>query len=54
MTPSKASEYLALLENYEAATGGPVKDQFRYKCHLVFPWINELMRNDSILDIERT
>ena len=51
MTPSKASEYLALLENYEAATGGPVKDQFRYKCHLVFPWINELMRNDGILDI---
>jgi hypothetical protein len=48
MTPSKASEYLALLENYEAATGGPVKDQFRYKCHLVFPWINELMRNDGI------
>ena len=51
MTPSKASEYLALLENYEVATGGPVKDQFRYKCHLVFPWINELMRNDGILDI---
>tara|TARA_B100000579_G_scaffold398072_1_gene378107 strand:- start:74 stop:925 length:852 start_codon:yes stop_codon:yes gene_type:complete len=51
MTPDQAAEYLSILEAYEKETGGPVKDQYRYKCHLVFPWINDLMRNDGILDM---
>ncbi len=46
-----AARYLATLEAYEKETGGPVNGKYRYKCHLVFPWINELMRNDAILDI---
>ena len=51
LTPSQAGEYLKILEDYEAGSGGPIKDEYRYKCHLVFPWINELMRNKNILDM---
>lgn len=46
-----AARYLATLEAYEDETGGPVNGKYRYKCHLVFPWINELMRNPAILDM---
>jgi non-haem Fe2+, alpha-ketoglutarate-dependent halogenase len=51
LSAEKATEYLATLEQYEAETGGPVNGKYRYKCHLVFPWINELMRNEAILDM---
>ena len=51
ITPEQAADYLATLETYERETGGPVNGKYRYKCHLVFPWINELMRNEAILDI---
>ena len=51
ITPQQAAGYLATLESYEAETGEPVNGKFRYKCHLVFPWVNELMRNDAILDM---
>ena len=49
--PKQAAAYLAELERYEASTGGPINGKFRYKCHLLFPWINELMRGETILDI---
>ena len=39
------------LESYERSTGGPVNGKYRYKSHLVFPFIDELMRNDAILDL---
>ena len=51
LTPRQASEYLKVLEDYEKNSGGPVRDEYRYKCHLVFPWVNELMRNETILDM---
>ena len=51
ITPRQAGEYLKALEDYEKESGGPVRDEYRYKCHLVFPWINELMRNETILDM---
>ena len=38
------------LERYEASSGGPVQGKWRYKSHLVFPWINRLMREPVILD----
>jgi non-heme Fe2+,alpha-ketoglutarate-dependent halogenase len=51
LSASVAADYLAALEQYEADTGGPVNGKFRYKCHLLFPWINDLMRNQRILDM---
>lgn len=50
MSEARAAELLAELEDYEAATGGPVNGRFRYKSHLVFPWINDLMRDPVILE----
>ncbi len=38
------------LEAYEAKTGGPIKGEMRHKSHLLFPWINELMRHPRLLD----
>ena len=51
MSAEAASELLAGLEAYERETGGPVNGNYRYRCHLVFPWINELMRHEGILDL---
>jgi ectoine hydroxylase-related dioxygenase (phytanoyl-CoA dioxygenase family) len=38
------------LEAYEKKTGGPIKGEMRHKSHLLFPWINELMRHPRVLD----
>ena len=38
------------LEAYEARSGGPIKGEMRHKSHLLFPWINELMRHPRVLD----
>ena len=35
---------------YEAKTGGPIKGEMRHKSHLLFPWINDLMRHPRVLD----
>ena len=51
MSSKDAAELLAGLESHERETGGPVNGKYRYKCQLVFPWINELMRHDDILDL---
>lgn len=51
MSAADAGRLLAALESYERATGGPVSGKFRYKSHLVFPFIDELMRDAAILDL---
>jgi non-heme Fe2+,alpha-ketoglutarate-dependent halogenase len=38
------------LEAYEAKSGGPISGEMRHKSHLLFPWINELMRHSRVLD----
>lgn len=38
------------LEAYEGKTGGPIKGEMRHKSHLLFPWINDLMRHPRVLD----
>src|SRR5262245_18038208 len=38
------------LEAYESKSGGPIKGAMRHKSHLLFPWINELMRHPRVLD----
>src|SRR5829696_619053 len=40
----------ARLEAFEARTGGPLKGDLRHKSHLLFPWLNDLVRNSRILD----
>ena len=50
LAESVAIAYLNELEDYEGLTGGPVNGEWRYKSHLVFTWINELMRRPEVLD----
>jgi non-heme Fe2+,alpha-ketoglutarate-dependent halogenase len=38
------------LEAYERNSGGPIKGEMRHKSHLLFPWINDLMRHPRVLD----
>ena len=51
LSAEAAAGYLAELEAYEATIGEPVNGAHRYKCHLLFPWINDLMREPQILDM---
>jgi len=38
------------LETYERTAGGPIQGNLRHKPHLLFPWMNELIRHPNILD----
>jgi len=50
MPREAALEVRAKLEAFESKTGGPLKGNLRHKTHLLFPWLNELVRNSTILD----
>ena len=48
-----ADEAIALrhkLEAFEAKAGGPLKGDLRHKTHLLFPWLNDLVRQTRIVD----
>ena len=38
------------LESYEKMSGSPIKGEMRHRSHVLFPWINELVRHARILD----
>ena len=50
MEEARAADYRAQLERFEAEQGGPVSGALRNKSHLLFLWVDEMMRNDPILD----
>jgi Phytanoyl-CoA dioxygenase (PhyH) len=50
LTAAEAAAQRAKLEAIEAAQGGPLKAAMRHKPHLLFPWLNELVRHPRILD----
>ena len=53
LPPPKARELLESLESFEASAGAPLgkqPGQLRAKTHLLFPWMNTLVRHDAILD----
>ena len=50
LTTQQASEYRAKLEAFESELGHPVQGPLRTKPHLLFKWVDDLMRNDLILD----
>ena len=39
------------LEAFEAERGGPLKGSVRFKSHLLFKWLNDLIRTPAILDV---
>ena len=38
------------LEDYEQASGGPLKGSLRHKTHLLFSGLNDLVRQEKIVD----
>ena len=50
MAAAEARQLRARLETFERETGGPLKGDLRHKSHLLFVWLNELVRNEAILD----
>ena len=46
----EAAECRNRLEAVESRLGGPLSGSFRHKCHLLFPWLADLVRNPAIVD----
>src|SRR6516165_9051976 len=50
VSAEQARDLRARLEAFERRNGGPLKGELRHKPHLLFTWLNELIRRPSILD----
>lgn len=50
MDEARAADYRAVLERFESDQGAPVSGALRNKSHLLFLWVDEMMRKDRILD----
>ena len=50
MPEADALEIRRRLETFESENGGPLQGALRHKSHLLFTWLADLVRNDSIVD----
>ena len=50
LSESEVAGFRKKLEDYEAETGGPIKGEMRHRSHVLFTWINEMIRHPKILD----
>lgn len=50
LSEEQAAACRAELEEFEAETGGPISGSYRFKAHLLFTWVDKLIRNQRILD----
>jgi chlorinating enzyme len=50
MDEERAESYRRQLEGFEAEQGAPVSGALRNKSHLLFLWVDEVMRHEAILD----
>lgn len=50
LSKAEVGQYRAQLEAYEARNGGPLTGELRHKPHLLFTWLNDLVRHPRILD----
>jgi non-haem Fe2+, alpha-ketoglutarate-dependent halogenase len=50
LSPEEAAGYRACLEAVERAHGGALGGELRHKSHLLFTWLNELIRHPRIVD----
>lgn len=51
LSAAEAQKMRARLEAFEVKTGGPLKGSNRFKNHLLFKWLAELIRSPRILDM---
>lgn len=50
LSPAEVTDCRRQLETYEKSTGGPIQGGMRHRSHVLFPWINKLIRHPKILD----
>jgi non-heme Fe2+,alpha-ketoglutarate-dependent halogenase len=50
LSPERAAVCRQKLEAAEAANGGPFQGAMKQKPHLLFTWLDDLVRNDAVLD----
>jgi non-heme Fe2+,alpha-ketoglutarate-dependent halogenase len=50
MSTAQASTLREQLEAFERSQGGPLKGSLRHKTHLLFTWLNDLVRQERIVD----
>jgi len=50
LSAGEVTDFRRRLEDYEAASGGPIKGEMRHRSHVLFAWINEMIRHPKILD----
>ena len=50
LSADEVTEFRRKLEDYEAASGGPIKGEMRHRSHVLFTWINDMVRHPRILD----
>ena len=50
MSTAQASALREQLEEFERSQGGPLKGSLRHKTHLLFTWLNDLVRQERIVD----
>lgn len=50
LSAAEAAAARAKLEAHEATLGHPLDRSERSKCHLLFRWVDDIMRNDGLLD----
>ena len=50
MSTAQAAALRGRLEAFERTQGGPLKGSLRHKTHLLFTWLNDLVRSEGIVD----
>ncbi len=50
LAPREVADFRSKLEAYERETGGPIKGEMRHRSHVLFTWVNDMVRHPKILD----
>ena len=50
LSASEVADFRRKLEDYEAESGGPIKAEMRHRSHVLFTWIDQMVRHPRILD----
>jgi hypothetical protein len=50
LSAGEVADFRRKLEDYEAGSGGPIRGEMRHRSHVLFTWINEMVRHPKILD----
>jgi hypothetical protein len=50
LSATEVADFRRKLEDYEVLSGGPIKGEIRHRSHVLFTWIDEMVRHPKILD----